>query len=81
MDRTIDWLEPVKWETVDRELCDLMDRLDGEVKLEVVFADSALSAGHEVMDVSCERPDGPHSMLLDGAKRRGGVVKIQEELK
>ena len=78
MDRTIDWLEPVKWETVDRELCDLMDRLDEEVKLEVVFADSALSAGHEGMDVSCERPDGPHRMLLDGVKRRGGIVKIQQ---
>ena len=83
MDRAIDWLEPVKWETVDRELCDLMDRLDGEVKLEVVFADSALSAGHEVMGASCERPDGSHSMLLNGVKRRGGVVRIQqgEELK
>ena len=46
MGRNIDWLEPAKWEMVDRELCNLMDRLDGEVGLEVVFADRVLSGGH-----------------------------------
>jgi len=79
MDRTIDWLEPVEWGTVDRELCSLMDRLDEEVKLEVVFGDGALSAGHDVVGMDCERADGPHSMLLDGVKKRGGVVKIQQK--
>ena len=80
VDRTKDWLEPVKWEVVDRELCNLMDRLDEEVRLEVVFADDfhwVLSTGCEVMGVNCERADGPHRMLLNGVKGRGGVVKIQ----
>jgi len=86
VDRTKDWLEPVKWEVVDRELCNLMDRLDEEVRLEVVFADDwhwVLSAGCEVTGANCERADGPHSMLLNGVKRKGGVVKIQrgEKLK
>jgi len=76
MDRTVDWLEPVKWEMVDRELCDLMDRrLDGDVKLEVIFSDGALS--REVKDVGCEQPSGAHDMLLNGVRTRGGVVKVQ----
>ena len=79
MDRTIDWLEPVEWGTVDRELCNLMDRLDEEVKLEVIFGDGALSAGHDVFGMDYERADGPHSTLLDGVKQRGGIVKIQQK--
>lgn len=78
MDRSIDWLEPVNWETVDRELCDLMSRLDEEVKLEVVFADGGLPGSHEDVGASYERADGAHRMLLDGVKRRGGIVKIQQ---
>ena len=73
MGRTTDRLEPVNWEIVDRELCSLMDRLDEEVKLEVVFADGALS------DASCKRTDGVHTMLLNGMRGRGGIVKVQQE--
>ena len=83
MDRTIDWLEPVKWELVDRELCNLMDRLDEEVKLEVVFADVALSGGDEVKGADCEQADGMGAVLLSGMRARGGIVKARraEELK
>ena len=77
MDRTIDWLEPVSWENVDRELCNLMDRLDEEVKLEVVFADAVLSGGDDVKGVDCGRTDGVGATLLNGMRTRGGVVKIQ----
>ena len=81
MDGTIDWLEPVKWETVDRELCSLMDRLDEEVKLEVVFADAGLSGGREVEGAVCARADGAGTMLLNGVRARGGIVRIQREEK
>ena len=77
MGRTIDWLEPAKWEVVDRELCNLMDRLDRGVKLEVIFADGALSGGRETLGTSCEIAAGAHSTLLNGMKKRGGIVKIQ----
>ena len=76
--RTTDRLEPVNWEIVDRELCSLMDRLDEEVKLEVVFADGALSDGRGVTDANCKRTDSVHTMLLNGVRRRGGIVKIQQ---
>ena len=36
---TIDWLEPVGWGAVDRELSDLMGRFGEEVKSGVLFAD------------------------------------------
>ena len=49
MGRTIDWLEPAKWDMVDRELCNLMDRSNGEVRLEVVFADREPYGGHELI--------------------------------
>lgn len=78
MDRAVDWLEPANWEEVDRELCNLMDRLDEEVKLEVVFADAALSGGDEIEGVGCEQADGAGTMLLKGVKTRGGVVKVQQ---
>ena len=62
----------------DRELCSLMDRLDDGVKLEVVFADAALSAGRgEVGCGGCEEADRTHPMLLHGVRMRGGVVKVQ----
>lgn len=77
MGKAIDWLEPAKWEMVDRELCNLMDRLDEEARLEVVFADGVLSGGHEVVRAGCERVDGVHTMLLSGMKGRGGIVKIR----
>jgi len=82
MGRATDWLEPAKWEMVDRELCNLMDRLDDEVRLEVVFADGTLSGGHEAVGAGCEQVDGQHTALLGGVKRRGGIVKIRrvEEL-
>ena len=73
----VDWLEPVYWEEVDRELCDLMDRLDEEVKLEVVFGDAASSGGDEVHGVGCEQVGDASTMLLNGVKVRGGVVKVQ----
>jgi hypothetical protein len=78
MDGAVDWLEPVMWEMVDRELCDLMGRLDEEVKLEVVFAGVELSGGNEVKGADCERVDGTRTMLLNGVRTRGGVVKIQQ---
>lgn len=83
MDRTIDWLEPVNWELVDRELCNLMERLDEEVKLEVVFADVALSGGDRVKGADREQADGMGAVLLSGMRTRGGIVKVQraEELK
>ena len=77
MGRAINWLEPAKWEVVDRELCNLMDRLDEGVKLEVIFADGALSGGRKILGTGCELAGGAHSMLLNGAKKRGGIVKIQ----
>jgi len=77
MGMTIDWLEPVKWERVDGELCNLMDRLDEEVRLEVVFADAALSGGGEIKGAGCKQGDGAGAMLLNGVRTRGGVVKIQ----
>jgi hypothetical protein len=77
MDRPIDWLEPTKWERVDRELCDLMDRLDEEVKLEVVFADVALSGGDEDKGASCGQAGNADAVLLNGVRARGGVVKAQ----
>jgi hypothetical protein len=73
--RTDDWLEPAKWETVDRELCDLMDRLDGGVNLEVVFADGALAAGGGFECVRYES-GGVYASLLDGVRTRGGIVKV-----
>lgn len=79
MDGTIDWLEPANWEIVDRELCNLMDRLDKEVTLEVVFADGALSGGHGIEGVGCEKVDSAHIMLLGGMRAKGGVVKIRRE--
>ena len=80
---TTDWLEPVYWEKVDRELCDLMDRLDEGVKLEVVFGDAASSGGDWVYGVGCEQSSDANAMLLNGVKVRGGVVKVQraEKLK
>lgn len=78
MGRTIDWLEPVKWEMVDRELCTLMDRLDDGVKLEVVFADGVLSCRGEFGRVGCEEAGGEYAMLLKGVRTRGGTVKVQK---
>ena len=80
---TTDWLEPVYWEEVDRELCGLMDRLDGEVKLEVVFRDVALSGGDEVYGMGCEQIIDASTVLLSGMRIRGGGVKIRraEKLK
>jgi hypothetical protein len=75
--RTVDWLEPMKWEVVDRELCNLMDRLDKDVKLEVIFADGALSGGRGILGTRCQLAAGAHSTLLNGMKKRGGIVKIQ----
>ena len=74
MGGTIDWLEPAKWEIVDRELCSLMDRLGEDVKLEVVFTDSD---GGEVKGADCEQADGAGTVLLNGVRTRGGVVKLQ----
>ena len=71
------WLQPPKWEIVDRELCNLMDRLDDGVKLEVVFADGALSGRGEPECAGYERADRMHPMLLNGVKARGGIVKVQ----
>jgi len=76
MNGIIDWLEPMKWEIVDRELCDLMDRLDEEVKLEAIFADGV---SREVSGAGYEQPDGARSALLNGMRAKGGVVKIQRE--
>ena len=73
---TTDWLEPVYWEKVDRELCDLMDRLDEEVKLDIVFVDAALSSMDGVHGVGYEQGNAS-SGLLSGVKTRGGVVKVQ----
>src|SRR5258707_9883942 len=67
VDRTIGWLEPAIWEKVDGELCNLMDRLDEEVKLEVVFADAALSDGDDVHGVGCEQANNTSAGLLNGA--------------
>lgn len=75
--RTIDWLDPMKWEVVDRELCSLIDRLDKGVKLEIIFADGALSGGREILGTSCELAAGAHSTLLNGMRKRGGIVRIQ----
>jgi len=44
-----------------------MDRLDGEVGLEVVFADRELSGGHGLI---CERVAGVCGVLLGGVKGR-----------
>ncbi|KAF9646307.1 hypothetical protein BDM02DRAFT_3271080 [Thelephora ganbajun] len=82
MGRATDWLEPVKWEMVDRELCNLMDRLDEEVEFEVVFADATSLGEDEFEDICCEQADSARAMLLNGVRTRGGVVKIQRtELK
>ena len=62
---------------VDRMLCNLIDRLDGEERLEVVFADRELSDGHELIGLGCERVAGAHDALLGGMKGRGGVVRVQ----
>lgn len=73
--RTNDWLEPAKWEIVDRELCNLMDRLDGGVSLQVVFADGALAGGGRFGCVGCET-GGAYASLLYGVRMRGGIVKV-----
>lgn len=78
MGRTTAWLEPVKWEIVDRELCNLVDRLDDGVKLEVLFSDGALSGRGELQCVGCEEADDVHAMLLHGVKTKGGIVKVQK---
>jgi len=77
MGRNIDWLEPSKWEMVDRELCNLMDRLDGEVGLEVVFANRELSGGYGLIGSGCERVAGACGVLLGGVKGRRDVVEVQ----
>ena len=78
MGRTVEWLEPAKWEMVDRELCNLMGRLDDGVRLEVVFADGALSGKGEFGCVECEEAGGAYAMLLNGVRTRGGIVKVQK---
>jgi len=45
-----------------------MDRLDGEVGLEVVFADRDLSGGHGLIGSGCERVAGAYGVLLGGMK-------------
>ena len=77
MGRAVDWLDPAKWGVVDRELCNLMDRLDEGVKLEVVFADGALSGGRKILGTRYELAVGARSTLLNGMRKRGGIVKIQ----
>ena len=84
MGETIDWLEPSRWEIVDRELCNLMDRSDEGVKLQVFFADGKSSGGREFDCVGFEKvaAGSAYAMLLNGVMTRGGTVMIQrvEEL-
>ena len=61
----------------DRELCNLTVRLDGEERLEAVFADRELSGRHEFICPGRERVAGAHGVFLSGMKGRGGVVKVQ----
>ena len=63
---------------VDRELCELMDRLEDGIRLEVGFVDGVLSTSGEFRCVDCEGIGGVYDMLLNGVRTRGGTVKVQK---
>jgi hypothetical protein len=74
-----DWLEPARWEIVDEELFNLVGRLEDGVKLQVIFADGALSGRGGFEFEGCEEPGGIYASLLNGARARGAIVKVQKE--
>ena len=72
---TIDWLEPVRWGAVDKELSELMGRFGEEVKSGVLSADWELSNGGEPECAGVGDVGGARAALLNGVRKKGGIVK------